>query len=143
MAALGLTQGHFAIGTTDWGQVRAGSWIDPEPTRDEIWHAVPLSTIKPHKDLGPKQITAGGLLLCTSANVDTFKAAVMATTAKRFSWHNGTQELYLKVYSGQITRSSILVMNAVTCVFEVTFEFTSYDTRLYKASDDSVLWGAL
>ena len=143
MGVVGCVRGEFAIGAAVVGRPKVGTWRDPMPGRKELWHDVSNSLVIPHKDLGPEKITVGGVLLRTSATADTFKNAVLETTAKKFSWHDGTVEKYIKVYNGRITSSERIVMKSTGTVYEeIGFEFTSYDTRLYKASDDSVLWGA-
>lgn len=144
MGLAGLAAGEFTLdaGSNKYNCLR-GTFREPNPARKELWHEVTESTVIPHKDLGPEKPTVSGTVLLTSATADTFKNAVLTTTARYFRWHNGTQEVYIKIYSGNVTSDSpVHVPASGTSYRKVSFSFTGYDTRLYKGSDDSVLWGA-
>lgn len=144
MGTVGLTRGQFTLdaGSNKYSPLQ-GTFQEPTPSRRELWHEVTESTVIPHKDLGPERPTVSGTVLLTSATADTFKNAVLTTSARYFRWHNGTQEVYIKVYSGRITSDQIVFMDGSSTVYrKIGFAFTAYDTRLYKGSDDSVIWGA-
>lgn len=144
MGAVGLTAGQFTLdaGSNKYACLR-NTFREPTPGRKELWHEVTESTVIPHKDLGPEKPTVSGTVLLTSATADTFKNAVLTTSARYFRWHNGTGEVYIKIYSGRVTGDQIVHMPASGTVYrKVSFSFTAYDTRLYNGSNDATVWGA-
>lgn len=141
MAALGLTFGEIGLGTTKYGSLRA-----LELPNAEAWqmvHEVSGSTMFPTKDLGHKSAVVSGVLLITAASVAAFVADVRATTTaeRRLSFMVGAEECYVYVYAGSIASPACVnPYGTGTRQYEISWSFRTSRSKVYKASDDSVLW---
>lgn len=142
MAALNLTFGQLGIGTTAYGDLREFS--PPAITRQRMQHVTSNSTVFPTKELGYLPMTVAGVMSITAASVDEFVIAVATGSAERkISWMLGATEVYGYAYSGDSGPALECVnpYGSQTRIYLVPFSFTLSRSKVYKASDDSVLWG--
>jgi len=136
---LGLSFGEFAIGSNIYDAL---SLSEPAPAGERIIQTPAYSTVFPREELGPKPFTVGGNVELLAEDVDDFILDVRFEGARRFSWHDGSEEVYVKVYSGDITASVWSdEPGTVPCYKIVSFAFEACESKKYAASDDSVIWG--
>ncbi len=143
MGAIGLTEGQVGIGSTAYSALRAITL--PPFTRNRIVHVTANSTTFPVKSLGHVPGTVSGTMLITGASVDEFvTAAHGATTETKFSFMWAGAEHYVYVSGGgDITALTCLnPYGTATRQYEVGFSFQLSRSKLYKSSDDSVVWGS-
>jgi len=143
MAALGLNWGEVAFGTTVYTTVRELEL--PKTRRARIIHSVSKSTKFPSKDLGFRSETIEGVMKVTGANLATFVTDLLDASAERkISFVIGTTEAYVYAYGGDLGRiKNMTPYGSVSRVYEVDWSFPLSRSIVYKASDDSTLWGAL
>lgn len=144
MAAVGLVWGEIGIGASVYGGLQEFGYPTAEGMR--IVHLTSLSTVFPTKEAGHQQPAVSGVMRMTAANIAAFIADVRAGTSERkVSFLMGDVECYGYAKSGDITGNKCLnfeARGAATRVHEVSFSFPLTRSKLYKASDDSVLWGS-
>jgi hypothetical protein len=154
MGALGLTHGLFALGTHTYGAGYSSAsggvsdWSGPQSTGLRLVHNPPKSPTKPTKEMGSQAFTVSGTLICTAAVAQTFINDLRTGTVKRkVSWlEDDSTEVYMWAYSGDVTANDPInpwgeAATTPARYKSVGFSITSIDSRLYKAADDSILWG--
>ena len=140
MGALGLTRGRVGLGTNVYANLMGG--LPPARTRSEIVHAVSASKVKPVKDLGTDAVEISVILLVSSSGLPALWADLEVTSSRKFSFLLGDAlEVYYFVNGAKNVSLSQHYPGEATYWYEVSATFTAGDTRLYKASDDSVLLG--
>lgn len=146
MPALGLTQGQIAIGTTKYSGIY--DLGIPGAAGQRIVHTPSLSTVFPTKEMGHLPgVLSGRLRRLTGANLIAFIAAVRTGTSERkVSFLIGGTECYVYTYSGDIDAPVCTHTNGLPTasdrLYEVGFSFPLSRSKVYNASDDTVLWGS-
>jgi hypothetical protein len=153
MGALSLAANQFALATTVYGSASVDSngalvglqhpGILIDATGQRVEHQLALATTWPRKELGPVPPTCSGVYVCANANVHTFIGAVRSyATLRKLSFVNAGVEVYVYVYSGDANEWPALAAGGIASGYlAIRFSFRACKTQVYKASDDSVLWG--
>jgi len=142
MAALGIVAGELGISSTKYTALQTLSF--PAQGRQRLQHVCSLSTSFPTKELGYVPASLSGVMLRPATGVDTFVAAVLTGTGeRRISFLFEGAEVYVYAWSGDITEITYLKpWDTGNSPCRVGFSFPLSRSQLYKASDDSVLWGS-
>jgi hypothetical protein len=145
MAALNITQGQLGITTTKYDHLCE---LDiPVPQMQRIVVSPPNSTTFPTKEMGYTPTTLSGKFNKLSGTEVTTLIAVIATgTAERkITFMLGGVECYGYAYSGnpgtRVCVNSTGLPTASDRQYELSFSFPLSRSKIYKASDDSTLWG--
>jgi hypothetical protein len=142
-----LAREAIKLGSTTYGDHTATpvsglqQSVMPPMNRTIIQHECPLALSWPQKDLGPIPPTITGTILLYETAVHAFLADVAVGTAERkLYWVDSGVEVYAWVRSGVAQR--VRWGEGFSSQWQwVTFTFIATKTAVYKASDDSVLWG--
>ncbi len=142
-----LAREAIKLGSTTYGSVSAdpvsglAQSLMPPIERITIQHECPLALTWPQTDLGPIPPTISGALLLYETAVHAFLADVSNGAAERkLYWVDSGVEVYAWVRSGTAVRSRW--GEGLSAQWQwVVFTFVATKTAVYKASDDSVLWG--
>lgn len=144
MAVMGLEWGEIGIGSTAYGGVIELSY--PTALGMRIVDVAPKTTSFYVKEMGHLGSTVSGIISMVAANVPAFIATVRTGTSERkISWLHGSEEQYGYAYSGDVTEDKCVNYGArgnATRIHEVSFVFPLARSMVYKASDNSVLWGS-
>jgi hypothetical protein len=140
MAALGLTRGQIGLGATIYSGLMSPGFLDRP--RNMLIHQVSRSLLHPYVDLGPAPLSLSGQLRVDSTALVAALVAFADGTSKKLSFLLGDAlEVYYMVESGSVTVAQIYPSAAVY-TYWLNFTCQTGDTRLYKASDSSILVGA-
>ena len=141
MAALGLAANQIALAAVTYTGLRDQVTIDATGVRME--HAVSSSTTWPRKELGSQPPVVSGTILLANASIVAFIADVRSSASRKLSFIFAGVECYVYVYSGDVSTFTPLDRGGVAAGYQdVAFSFGAYQTKVFKSSDDSVLWGS-
>jgi len=142
VAAIGITEFQLGIGATIYSSLVSIEL--PAPAAARIQHVCSNVTFWPTKSLGYVPATLAGEMFITGASVDEFVTAVLTGSAERkISFHFANAEHYVYAYSGDVTSiDRITRFKTSPHKYTVSFSFPLSRSKVYKASDDSVLWGS-
>jgi len=157
MSNQGIVKGQFAliiVGTSAsyYGGYYGASfpgcglldWSEPTPARNRMWHLPWGVTTFPVYSSGYVQTHLAGTIRLPGIMSETFVADVLNNASeRRFYWLSPAGERYMYVQDGDIT--SEIVENPLDDVTKrlatIGFDFACTRSQLYKASDDSIVWG--
>lgn len=143
MGALGLQWGEIAIGSNVYGGLVELDY--PAPAGLRVIHQVSKSTVFPTKELGHLPLTLSGTMRLTAQHVAAFIADVRAQTDERkINFLLGSTECYVYAKSGDITSHKCVdqaTPGESPRIHDVSFSFPLTRSKVYRASDDAVLWG--
>lgn len=140
---MALSWGQFSLGANTYSDVLAQG--DPEPRKRRIVHEAPDVTVFPTKDTGYQPAEFDVTLKVAEGSVDDFIADVLTGSAEReIHWMIGATEVYSYTYSGDVRSVKCLQPHGTvtTRYYAVHAVFPLSRSKVYKNSDDSVLWGA-
>lgn len=140
---LSLTYGQFAIGTTKY--TLSQEFILPAPGRLEVCHLVSYSTTFPTSVIGYDRPSCSPTFKVLGSALTTLIADILGSdTERRLSWVQGGVEVYVLAKGGKVTSQAPFSVyhGAATDKYLVSASFGLTRSKLYKASDDTVLWGS-
>jgi hypothetical protein len=153
MTALGLAANQIALATTTYGTTTPDGngykegirhpGITLEALGQRVIQDPFLCTTFPRKEGGPLPPIVTGTLFLGNSSVDGFISdARNYQTLRKLSFVDNGTEKYIWVYSGDVQSWPPLAEGGIAMLYrDVRFSFIAFRSQVYKAQDDSVLWG--
>lgn len=142
---MSITRMQIQLGNNVYGDavIPVGRFMteNPLPSADRtiITHEVPMSTIWPQKDLGPKPPVIEGTIFLPEDEVATFISDLANDYERQFHWWFGGREVYVYVRTGTCTEQRYGEGFASRKIL-VSFHFQAVQTQV-RDMNGSTLWG--
>ncbi len=144
MAALGLTYGQLAIGANIYKL--KFEFTLPAPSRAQLTIVPPRATTYPTTTLGYDPMVVSGQIEVLGSALVAAVSDILGSvdTERKISFLYGGTEHYIYAMGGVVTHQTPFAaqFGGTAHNWLVGFSLSATRSGLYKASDDSVVWGS-